>query len=63
MIYLKTRLIFKGCNIYLKPERYLKSKIALSKVKSGSDFNFDNIIHDLRKLSSFQLFNICLAFK
>ena len=30
---LKTRHIFKSCNIYLKPERFRKSKFTLSKVK------------------------------
>ena len=34
IIYLKTRHIFKSCNIYLKPERFRKSKFILSKVKS-----------------------------
>ena len=34
IIYLKTRHIFKSCNIYLKPERYRKSKFTLSNVKS-----------------------------
>ena len=33
MIYLKIRHIFKSCNIYLKPERFCKSKFPLSKVK------------------------------
>ena len=32
MICLKTRHIFKSCNIYLKPERFRKSKFTLSKV-------------------------------
>ena len=31
---LKIRHIFKSCNIYLKPERFRKSKFTLSKVKS-----------------------------
>ena len=35
---LKTRHIFKSCNIYLKPERFRKSKFTLSKV-THSDFN------------------------
>ena len=56
VIYLKKRHIFKSCNIYLKPERFRKSKFTLSKV------NFD-----LRKRSGFkyilQLLNICLIFK
>ena len=34
IIYLKTRHIFKSCNIYLKPEGFHKSKFTLSKVKS-----------------------------
>ena len=56
MIYLKIRHIFKSCNIYLKPERFRKSK-----------FTFDNVNFDLRKRSSFkyilQLLNMCLIFK
>ena len=32
MIYLKIRHIFKSCNIYLKSERFRKSKFTLSKV-------------------------------
>ena len=32
--YLKTRHTFQICNIYLKPERFRKSKFTLSKVKS-----------------------------
>ena len=31
---LKTRHIFKSCNIYLKPERFRKSNFTLSKLKS-----------------------------
>ena len=34
ILYLKTRHIFKSFNIYLKPERFRKSKFTLSKVKS-----------------------------
>ena len=34
--YLKTRHIFKSCNIYLKPERFRKSKFTLSEVVSES---------------------------
>ena len=32
MIYLKIRHMFKSCNIYLKSERFRKSKFTLSKV-------------------------------
>ena len=32
--YLKTRHISKSCNIYLKPERFRKSKFALSNVNA-----------------------------
>ena len=32
IIYLKTRHIYKSCNIYLKPERFRKPKFILSKV-------------------------------
>ena len=32
--YLKTRHIFKSCNIYLKSEHFRKSRFTLSKVKS-----------------------------
>ena len=32
-LHLETRHIFKSCNIYLKPERFCKSKFPLSKVK------------------------------
>ena len=71
MIYLKIRYIFKSCNIYLKPERFRKSKFTLSKVNfyfnSDSDFTFDNVNFDLRKRSGFkyilQLLNIYLIFK
>ena len=70
MIYLKIRYIFKSCNIYLKPERFRKSKFTLSKVKSESffsDFTFDNVNFDLRKRSGFKyilkILNICLLFK
>ena len=35
---LKTRHIFKNCIIYLKSERFCKSKFTLSKVKSESEF-------------------------
>ena len=58
--------------MYLKPERFRKSKFTLSKftlskVKSESDFTFDNVNFDLRKRSGFkyilQLLNICLVFK
>ena len=56
LFYLKIRHIFKSCNIYLKPERFRKSK-----------FTFDNVNFDLRKRSGFkyilQLLNICLIFK
>ena len=34
MIYLKTRHVFKSSDIYLKPERFHKSKFTLSMVKS-----------------------------
>ena len=65
LFYLKIRHIFKSCNIYLKPERFHKSKFTLSKVIS--DFTFDNVNFDLRKRSGFkyilQLLNICLIFK
>ena len=51
-MYLKIRHIFKNCNIYLKPERFHKSKFTLSKVIS--DFTFDNVNFDLRKRSGFK---------
>ena len=70
IIYLKRRHIFKIFNIYLRPERFRKSKFTLSKVnseKKNSDFNFDNVNFDLRKRSGFkyilQLLNTCLVFK
>ena len=37
MIYLKIIYIFKSCNIYLKAERFRKSKFTLLKVKSESE--------------------------
>ena len=57
IIYLKRRHIFKIFNIYLKPDRFRKSKFTLSKVKSekkDSDFTFDNVNFDLRKRSGFK---------
>ena len=39
-IYLKLKHIFKNCNIYLKPERFHKSKFTLSSY-------FDNVNFDL----------------
>ena len=38
--YFKKRHIFKSCNIYLKPERFHKSKFILSKVKSETYLRF-----------------------
>ena len=40
--------MLKNCNIYLKPERFRKSKFALSKVKS---FQLYNVNFDLQKRS------------
>ena len=34
IIYLKIKHIFKSCKIYLKAERFCKSKFTLSKLKS-----------------------------
>ena len=50
--------MFKSCNIYLKPERFCKSKFTLSKVKSetDSDFTFTNVNFDLRKHFRFQIY-------
>ena len=52
--------------IYLKPERFHKSKFTLSKV-TLSKVIFDNVNFDLRKRSGFkyilQLISICLIFK
>ena len=33
LVYLKTTHIFKSCNIYLKPERFRKSKVYIIKGK------------------------------
>ena len=59
-IYLKLKHIFKNCNIYLKSERFHKSKFTLSSY-------FDNVNFDLWKPSGFkyilELLNIYLIFK
>ena len=39
--------MFKSCNIYLKPERFRKSKFTLSKVKSE--------IGKIKKVKSFHI--------
>ena len=51
-LHLETRHIFKSCNIYLKPERFCKSKFMLSKKKKNVNF-------DLQKL---QVLNIYYNF-
>ena len=63
----RNKTLFKSCNIYLKPERFRKSKFTLSKVKSESKHykeDNDNVNFDLLKRSGFkyilQLLNICL---
>ena len=50
MIYLKIRHIFKSFNIYLKPERFHKSKFTLSEVM----ITFDNVNFNFRKRSGFK---------
>ena len=53
MIYLKIRHILISCNIYLKPERFRKSKFTLSKI-TFDNVTFDNVNFDLRKRSGFK---------
>ena len=64
LFYLKIRHIFKSCNIYLKPERFVNESLHYQRY---SDFTFDNVNFDLRKRSGFiyilQFLNICLIFK
>ena len=47
--------ILKSCNIYLKSERFRKSKFILSKVTFDNvNFTFDSVNFDLRIRSSFK---------
>ena len=51
--YLKTRHIFESCNIYLKPERFRKSKFTLSKIKS--EILIYEHVHVLNIYQNFQI--------